>query len=212
MDEQTSDPAPTRRERRMGDDAPAPTEPAGVDAEAGGRRSRSRRNLVLLLLVLAAGIAVVDQVTKHLAVDRLERGEYVPVLGDVLGLRLVFNPGAAFSLATGMTWIFTTVSVVVVVVVLRIARRLGSLGWATALGMLLGGSLGNLYDRFFREPGPARGHVVDFLDYAGFFVGNVADIAIVVAAVLIAILAVRGVEVDGSRPGPHGAHRAVAGA
>ncbi|WP_448071713.1 signal peptidase II [Georgenia yuyongxinii] len=109
-----------------------------------------------------------------------------------------YNPGAAFSLATGMTWVFTIVSVVVVVVVVRIARRLGSAWWAVALGMLLGGSLGNLYDRLFRDPGFAEGHVVDFISYGGYFIGNVADIAIVGAAILIGLLAVRGREVNGS--------------
>jgi signal peptidase II len=78
-------------------------------------------------------------------------------------------------------------------------RRLGSRGWAVALGMLLGGAVGNLADRLAREPGFGRGHVVDFLDYAGFFVGNVADIAIVAAAALIVLLSLRGVGLDGRR-------------
>ena len=78
-------------------------------------------------------------------------------------------------------------------------RRVGSLGWAVALGLLLGGSLGNLIDRFFREPGPGRGHVVDFIDYFGLFIGNVADIAIVGAALLIVVLALRGITIAGER-------------
>ncbi|MFD1504106.1 signal peptidase II [Georgenia yuyongxinii] len=159
--------------------------------------ARRRRRLVLLV-VLTVAIAVVDQATKYLAEARLTRGEVTPLLGDLLGLQLIYNPGAAFSLATGMTWIFTIVSVVVIVVVARIARRLGSAWWAVALGMLLGGCLGNLYDRLFREPGFPEGHVVDFISYGGYFIGNVADIAIVGAAILIALLAVRGREVDGS--------------
>ncbi|MEE6297056.1 signal peptidase II [Georgenia wangjunii] len=165
------------------------------------RRRRGRTGLLVLLIVLAVGLAVVDQVTKYVAEANLTPGVVIPLLGDVLGLQLIYNPGAAFSLATGMTWIFTVVAVVVVVVVLRAARKLGSLGWAIALGMLLGGCLGNLYDRLLRDPGFARGHVVDFINYNGWFVGNVADIAIVAAAVLIAILAIRGIEIDGSRAG-----------
>jgi len=142
---------------------------------------------------------VLDQVTKAIALETLTPYEYVPVIGDVFGLMLVFNPGAAFSFATGSTWIFTIVAIVVTVVIIRVARRLGSLGWALALGALLGGNLGNLMDRLFREPGFARGHVVDFLDYGGLFVGNVADVAIVLGALGMALLAFLGIGIDGVR-------------
>nr|WP_257910360.1 signal peptidase II [Janibacter limosus] len=72
--------------------------------------------------------------------------------------------------------------------------------WAVALGLLLGGSLGNLVDRFFRDPGPLRGRVVDFIDYGGLFVGNIADIAIVAGACLLIWLVFSNVGPDGSRP------------
>jgi 23S rRNA pseudouridine1911/1915/1917 synthase len=85
------------------------------------------------------------------------------------------------------------------VVVVRSARRLGSVGWAVTLGLLLGGALGNLTDRLLRSPGFGRGHVVDFIDYAGLFIGNVADVAIVVAALAVAVQAVRGIGLDGRR-------------
>jgi signal peptidase II len=98
-----------------------------------------------------------------------------------------------------MTWLLTIVVTVVVVFIIRAIGRLGSRGWAVALGLLLGGAVGNLVDRLVREPGFARGHVVDFIDYAGFFVGNVADIAVVSAAVLIALLSLRGIGLDGKR-------------
>lgn len=153
----------------------------------------------MALGLLAAGVLVVDQVSKTLVLARLEPGEYVPLLGEFFGLQLVFNPGAAFSFATGSTWIFTIVAIVVTVVIVRISRKLNSRGWAFALGALLGGNLGNLGDRLFRDPGFPQGHVVDFLNYNGWFVGNVADIAIVGAAVAMAILAFLGVGVDGSR-------------
>lgn len=153
----------------------------------------------MALGLLAAGVLVVDQASKTLVVARLEPGEYIPLLGDFFGLQLVFNPGAAFSFATGSTWFFTLVAVVVTVVIVRISRKLNSRGWAFALGALLGGNLGNLGDRLFRDPGFPQGHVVDFLNYNGWFVGNVADIAIVGAAVAMAILAFLGVGVDGTR-------------
>lgn len=162
-------------------------------------RSRHRRSLIILLVVLTACVLAVDQITKQLAVTSLELGTYHPVLGSVLGISLVLNPGAAFSLAEGSTWLFTVAAVVVTVVILRFARRLGSRGWALALGALLGGTLGNLADRLFREPGFGVGHVVDFINYNGWFVGNVADVAIVLSAVGIVVLSFRGVGIDGTR-------------
>lgn len=148
----------------------------------------------MLLVVIAAVVLVVDQVTKVAAVAGLTGKGYVPLLGEYFGLRLVYNPGAAFSFATGMTWILALITVGVVVVIARLAPRISSRPWAVVLGLLLGGALGNLVDRMVREPGPLRGHVVDFLSYYTFFVGNVADIAIVVAAVGMMWLTLRGVE------------------
>jgi signal peptidase II len=140
-----------------------------------------------------------DQVTKWIALEQLADGRVVPVVDGWFSLRLLFNPGAAFSLGEGTTWLFTGVAVVVVVVIVRTARRLGSTRWALALGFLLGGALGNLPDRLAREPGFARGHVIDFLAYADWFVGNVADIWIVGAAVAVAVLGLLGIGVDGTR-------------
>lgn len=167
--------------------------------------TRGKPRLVVVFVVIALLVVAVDQVTKIYAVERLTPGVLVPVLGDVIGWQLIFNPGAAFSMATGMTWVLTLVALVVVVVVLRVARRLRSRAWTLALGLLLGGALGNLIDRLVREPGVGQGHVVDFINYNGWFIGNVADIAIVLAAVLVAVLALIGVEVDGSRAGARAA-------
>lgn len=150
---------------------------------------------------MTVAVLVVDQLTKAWALRSLTPGERTDLVGDLLGLQLVFNPGAALSIATGMTWLLTIVAAVVVVVIVRASRRIGSMLWALALGLLLGGALGNLVDRMFREPGVARGHVVDFIAYADFFVGNVADIAIVLAAVLIVLAVVLGIHLDGTRDG-----------
>ncbi|MGL5858246.1 MAG: signal peptidase II [Angustibacter sp.] len=161
---------------------------------------RGRRRVPLRLLAIAAvGSFVLDQLTKIAAVASLKPGQPVELVGEVLQLQLIRNPGAAFSLATGMTWVLTAVALVVVVVVLRAVRRITSTAWALALGLLLGGALGNLADRLFRAPGIGQGHVVDFIAYGGLFVGNIADIAIVMAAVLIGILALRGVGMEGKR-------------
>lgn len=160
-----------------------------------------RRALLIALFSIAAVVLVLDQASKAWALDALADGARRQLIGDLLGLQLVFNPGAALSIATGMTWLLTLVATVVIVVVVRASRRIGSRAWAVALGLLLGGALGNLVDRWIREPGPARGHVVDFIAYAHWFVGNVADIAIVVAAVMVVILAATGVHIDGTRDG-----------
>lgn len=172
--------------------------------------NRNRR-LVLAFLLIAAGVLAADQLTKVWALENLEEGRWRPLVGELLQLTLVFNPGAALSLGTGMTWVLTLVAVAVTFVVVRSARRLGSWAWAVALGLLLGGALGNLYDRFFREPGFARGHVVDFIDWFGWFVGNVADIAIVVAAGLMILQTFRGTRLDGTREGHEDAPQGAAG-
>ena len=152
---------------------------------------------------LFAGIAVtayaVDVVTKIAAVRALTGEPRVPIVGDVLSLYLTYNSGAAFSFLTGHTEVLSVVAVVATIVVLWVARRLGSTGWAVALGFLLGGVAGNLTDRVFRDPGPFRGHVVDFFMLPNFPVFNVADICINIAAATIVIQALRGVNVDGTR-------------
>lgn len=156
------------------------------------------RRALLTLWAVAGAVTVLDQLTKVWAVAALADGHRVEVLGSLLSFRLVRNPGAAFSFATGMTWVFTLVAVVVAVVVVRVSRRLASMPWAITLGLILGGAVGNLVDRLVRDPGVARGHVVDFIDYGGQFVGNVADIAIVLAAAAVVVLSLLGREVTGA--------------
>ncbi len=181
------------------DEAPGPGDAVAPDATRPAVFPARRRRLLRLIAVLAVVVLAVDQASKAWAVSALTEGERTDLVGDLLGLRLLYNPGAALSIATGMTWLLTVVAVVVVVVTVRASRRIGSRTWAVALGLLLGGAVGNLLDRFFRDPGPARGHVVDFIAYGELFVGNVADIAIVGAAGLIVLLAVRGIGLDGTR-------------
>jgi signal peptidase II len=163
----------------------------------------------VVLGALAAVMFLVDQLSKTWALASLTPGDPVPLVGSWIELDLIRNPGAAFSLGDGSTWLLTAISVGIVVWVLFAARRVGTMPWAVALGLLLGGALGNIADRLFREPGPGRGHVVDFIDYFGLFIGNVADIAIVVAAGLIMVLAFLGVPLRGpvraraADPGEH---------
>ena len=156
-----------------------------------------RLRLTFALIALAA--YAVDQVSKLLAVDRLEGRPDVRVVGDLLQLNLAYNPGAAFSTGTGLTPLITVVAIVAALAVLFYARRVGSATWAVALGLLLAGIIGNLTDRLLREPGPMRGHVVDFLELPNWPIFNVADICINVAAGLIILQAVRGIGLDGTR-------------
>jgi signal peptidase II len=96
------------------------------------------------------------------------------------------------------------IAIAVVVVIIRIARRLRSTAWAIALGLVLGGAVGNLLDRIFRSPGFLRGHVVDFISLFGpdgqhFAVFNVADSGITCGAVVLVLTALLGIEMDGRR-------------
>jgi len=172
--------------------------------DAQGTTPSGPRSRVLLLGGIAALVLVADVLTKIAAVARLEGREPVELLGGAVYLVLVRNPGAAFSLATGYTWVLSLVAVAVVVVIARIARRLRSTGWAIALGLVLGGALGNLADRVFRAPGPLRGHVVDVVsvfapDGSVWPVFNLADSSIVSGGVLLVLLALTGRELDGTR-------------
>lgn len=188
--------------RDMQDEAGAPLTAADESTSTPDPR-QDRKGLFRLLAVTAAVVYAADQLTKVLALQTLTPGEPVEVIGEFIRFNLIRNPGAAFSIADSATWVLTLIAFGVLAVIIRTARRIGSRGWAWALGLLLGGSVGNLTDRMTREPGPGRGHVVDFIDYFSLFIGNVADIAIVSAAVLIGILALRGIGVDGVRAGRH---------
>jgi signal peptidase II len=165
--------------------------------------SASRRPLFVGLVTAAVLVYSADQLTKAWAAANLEPGQPREVVGTLLQLNLTRNSGAAFSIGTGATWFLTLIASAVVLFILITVRRLGSRGWALALGLLLGGSLGNLTDRMLRSPGPGRGHVVDFLQLPNFPVFNIGDSAIVSAAVLIALLAFRGINVDGTRSVDH---------
>lgn len=138
---------------------------------------------------LAAVLVVaLDLFTKQWALNSLQPGENISLWDDYLSLQLVTNPGAAFSLGEGHTWVLTIVAIAVTVGIVWFARQ-ASKPWAVALaGIALGGAVGNLIDRLFREPGFGRGHVVDMINYNGYFVGNVADIAIVGAAAVFMVL------------------------
>jgi signal peptidase II len=125
----------------------------------------------------------------------------------VLTLVVLRNSGAAFSIGTSMTVVFTLIAVGVILFILRTSRRLRSLPWAVTLGLLLGGAMGNLTDRLLRSPGLLRGDVVDWIQLPHWPVFNVADSAIVCGGVLAVLLAARGIRLDGTRDGYGGTSR-----
>jgi signal peptidase II len=176
----------------------------GVSAQDRPVTTRAAANpRVRLLAGIAVLVLALDIVTKTVAVAQLEGREPVRILGGLIYLQLLRNPGAAFSLATGYTWVLTIVAIAVVVVIIRVARKLRSTGWAVALGLVLGGAIGNLTDRIFRAPGPLQGHVVDMVspfapDGRAFAVFNLADSAITCGGLLLVLLALLGREMDGS--------------
>lgn len=172
----------------------------GDENDSGSTRPHAPRgrHLALFAAVAVAAYAV-DVVAKMLAVDKLTDRPDVKVVGDLLVLHLVRNPGAAFSTGTAYTEVFSVVSIVAVLVIAWFSRRLGSAAWAVALGLLMAGVAGNLTDRLVREPGPLRGHVVDFFMLPHWPVFNVADICIDAAAVLILVQVYRGIRLDGTR-------------
>ena len=160
----------------------------------------SYRALLVLALVAVGGYAL-DQISKALVVRGMIEGESVRVLGDVLQLHFIRNPGAAFSFATGLTWVFSLIAAGVVVFVVWFAPRIRSSLWAIVFGLLLGGVLGNLTDRLFREPSFGLGHVVDFI-YTPWMmpaIYNIADCCIVVSMGLFMLLTLRGIGLDGRR-------------
>ncbi|GGK70664.1 hypothetical protein GCM10012284_00660 [Mangrovihabitans endophyticus] len=162
------------------------------------------RTAVSVLAGTAVAATVLDQVVKHLSTEHLTEGEPVRILGGLIYLSLMRNSGAAFSMGSGYTWVFPLITVAVIGWIGWMTRRLRSVPWAIALGLVLGGALGNLIDRLFRAPGPMRGHVVDmisvFAPYAEKFpVFNIADSCLTVGVALAVLLELAGRQRDGTR-------------
>ncbi len=151
-----------------------------------------------MLLGIAAAVLALDITSKLLVVANLSDRQ-IRLLGGFLTLRESRNPGAAFSLGTGETVLYSVIALAVIVVILRTSRRIRSVPWAVCLGLLLGGATGNLIDRIFRSPGLFRGWVVDWIQVPHWPVFNLADSAIVCGGILAVLLSARGVHLDGRR-------------
>jgi signal peptidase II len=177
------------------------------DAEAPSVASPARRPRRIGLFVAVAVTALaLDVVSKVLVAAKLGDGQQVRILGGAIYLDEARNSGAAFSLGTGFTIVLTAIAIVVVAVIIRTASRMRSTAWAVALGLVLGGALGNLGDRIFRAPGVGRGHVVDWISLFGpmgehWPIFNLADSAIVCGAILAALVSMFGIDLDGTRAG-----------
>jgi len=167
-----------------------------TESAAGNQRPRRR---IGLLLLVAAVVYAADVVSKVVVVATLSGRPPVRLLGGLVHLLVLRNSGAAFSIGTSMTVVFTVIAAGVIFFILRTSRRLHSLPWAITLGLLLGGATGNLTDRLLRSPGVLRGDVVDWIQLPHWPVFNLADSAIVCGGILAVLLAARGYRLDGSR-------------
>ncbi|WAL94976.1 signal peptidase II [Streptomyces sp. Je 1-369] len=170
---------------------------ADAEAEAGTADGKGKRRIAVLFAVAVVAYAF-DLISKMIVVAKLEHHEPIELVGEWLRLSAIRNAGAAFGFGEAFTIIFTCIAAAVIVVIARLARKLYSLPWAIALGLLLGGALGNLTDRLFRTPGVFEGAVVDFIAPKGFAVFNLADSAIVCGGILIVLLSFRGLDPDGT--------------
>ncbi|WP_309072167.1 signal peptidase II [Arthrobacter sp.] len=162
-----------------------------------GKRIGARYALLLIAFALVAYI--IDQLTKMWVVSTMVEGQVTEVLPPVLSWHFIRNSGAAFSIGTGITWVFTIIQALVSIAIITQIRKVASKGWAVALGLVLGGALGNLTDRLFREPAFGQGHVVDFIALPNFAIFNIADTAVVSGVILICLLTLRGIGLDGRR-------------
>lgn len=188
----------TEAEQAIGTpDAGKAEEGAGTSA-AGPADGAGKKRRIGVLTAVAAFAYLLDLGSKLAVVEKLEHHAPIEVIGTWLQLEVIRNRGAAFGMGEAMTIVFTVIAAAVIVVIARLARKLYSLPWAIALGMLLGGAFGNLTDRVFRTPGDLQGAVVDFIAPAHFAVFNLADSAIVCGGFLIVILSFRGLDPDGT--------------
>ena len=165
---------------------PPADERTGPSAQPRSRRP-SRRLLFVYSCAIAALTIAVDVISKQLALHFLDTENRIPVLGDLFGLQLAFNTGAAFSIGAQLTPFITLLGIVASVLLIRAALRTKYRIYAASIGLILGGALGNLADRIFAPPGFSSGAVTDFLAYGHLFIGNLADVAIGAGVVLYAL-------------------------
>ena len=170
----------------------------GINEPTGTAAAPPPRRRTWWLFAIAFGVVLIDQVTKAWAIATLADADPITVIDPLLTLTFVRNPGAAFGMGTQFTGVFTVLAATVTIFIVWYARRVRDMWWALALGLILGGALGNFIDRLAQPPGAGSGHVVDFLRIPNWPVFNVADMAVVGGAVLIVVLSLLGRDPDGS--------------
>lgn len=163
-------------------------------------RKRTSSARYLLFGVSASLIVLVDQLTKFWAEANLVGLGSVQIIGELLQFRLAYNNAAAFSLGVGATWVLTTISLLASITIVVLSPRIKTMVWALIAGMALGGAVGNLIDRAFKEPEFFNGHVVDFIQIPfNFPIFNLADTFLVIAVALAILRTLMGDEIGGVR-------------
>lgn len=163
-------------------------------------RKRTSSARYLLFGVSASLIVLVDQLTKFWAAANLVDLGSVQIIGELLQFRLAYNNAAAFSLGVGATWVLTTISLLASITIVVLSPRIKTLWWGLIAGMALGGAVGNLIDRAFKEPEFFNGHVVDFIQIPfNFPIFNLADTFLVIAVALAILRTLMGDEIGGGR-------------
>ncbi|WP_404285705.1 signal peptidase II [Glutamicibacter arilaitensis] len=163
------------------------------------RSAAAAKRFTGLGLVIALIALVLDQAVKILVERNMELGESFEVIPNFLDIHYILNPGAAFSMGEDFTIIFAILQAAVVVyVIFLLLRKVAVRTWAIILGCLLGGVAGNLTDRIFREPAFGFGHVVDMFSVQNFAIFNVADSFIVCSMIVVALMLIRGRNLDGT--------------
>jgi signal peptidase II len=162
------------------------------------QKPKTQLGKTLLFLSVATFVVLFDQISKALALTNLHTFQTVPFILDIVRFTLVFNDSAAFSLGGSATWVFTLLSTIASLALLWFGPRFRTTGWLILIGLALGGVVGNLVDRLFRSPGFPNGHVVDFIQIPfNFPIFNIADSAITISAIIIAIRIIRGEKLGG---------------
>lgn len=150
-------------------------------------RNAPVKNRYVLLLLVAIAVVAADQITKQIALDALSDGP-IQLIDGVLSLSLHYNPGGAFGLMQGLPGFFLVATVVISGLILMWAHKIEGRAHLIPLGLVLGGGLGNVADRIFRD---TDGRVVDFIDLHVWPVFNLADSAIVIGVVALLIVTAR---------------------
>jgi signal peptidase II len=165
---------------------PSDVEPS--DVEPGTVQPAQRRSTLRYSLAIAAVVLFLDQLSKRWALNALADGRSRHVVWT-LDWNLTFNSGMAFSRAQGIGPYIGAVALIVIVVMLLSVRRSGGRASTIAVGLVVGGAIGNLADRMFREDGWLRGRVIDFIDFRWWPIFNVADMGVTIGGALLLLAA-----------------------